>query len=189
MATAIASPGPPSAPPATIDDLDRVEGKAELINGRIVRYRATGDLPGAIALEIVLLLREFARQTGIGAARGDNIGFALPKQLKNGRKSFSPDASYYSGPLAREPDEIYRRKSRRSPSKCGARGTIRRRPSEKSLPSEPIISRRAHGLCGMSIRWPRQSRCIRPLHQRSPSLFARARSPTPSRPFQGGRLQ
>jgi Uma2 family endonuclease len=99
MATAIANPVSPSSLPATIDDLYRVEGKAELIDGRIVRYKATGDLPGAIALEIVFLLSEFARQTGIGVARGNNVGYALPQQLKNRRKSFSPDASYYCGPL------------------------------------------------------------------------------------------
>jgi Uma2 family endonuclease len=98
MATALANPIPPSTP-ATIDDLYRVEGKAELINGRIVRYMATGDLPGAVALQIVVRLLMYAQQTGVGIARGDNVGYALPRQLRSGRQSFSPDASYYVGPL------------------------------------------------------------------------------------------
>src|SRR4051812_497878 len=34
---------------ATLDDLCREEGKAELIGGRIVRYMSSGDLPGAVA--------------------------------------------------------------------------------------------------------------------------------------------
>jgi Uma2 family endonuclease len=98
MATALANPIPPSTP-ATIDDLYCVEGKAELINGRIVRYMATGDLPGAVALQIVVRLLMYAQQTGVGIARGDNVGYALPRQLRSGRQSFSPDASYYVGPL------------------------------------------------------------------------------------------
>jgi Uma2 family endonuclease len=99
MATVLANPIPPSTPPATIDDLHRVEGKAELINGRIVRYMATGDLPGAVALQIVVRLLMYAQQTGVGIARGDNVGYALPRQLRSGRQTFSPDASYYVGPL------------------------------------------------------------------------------------------
>jgi Uma2 family endonuclease len=99
MATVIANPIPPGTSPATIDDLYRVEGKAELINGRIVRFMASGDLPGAVALQIVVRLLMYAQQTGVGVARGDNVGYALPRQLKSGRQSFSPDASYYTGPL------------------------------------------------------------------------------------------
>jgi hypothetical protein len=84
---------------ATLDDLLREEGKAELINGRIVRFMATGDLPGEVALEIVVSLREYARTVGRGVARGDNVGYALDPPLPNGRQSFSPDASYFDGPL------------------------------------------------------------------------------------------
>jgi Uma2 family endonuclease len=98
MATVLANPILPSNP-ATIDDLYRVEGKAELINGRIVRYMPTGDLPSIVASEIFVALRAYVKLFGIGAARGDNIGYALSRPLKNGRQSFSPDASYYVGPL------------------------------------------------------------------------------------------
>ena len=37
---------------ATLDDLYRVEGKAELIGGRIVAYMASGDLPSRVAFRI-----------------------------------------------------------------------------------------------------------------------------------------
>jgi Uma2 family endonuclease len=83
---------------ATLDDLYRVEGKAELIAGRIVRLMASGDIPSQIAFEIAVSLREFARQTGRGVAYADGIGFALDPPLASGRQSFSPDASYYVGP-------------------------------------------------------------------------------------------
>jgi Uma2 family endonuclease len=98
MSTAIPTPISTSGPAATIDDLYRVEGKAELIGGRIVRYMPTGDLPGEVAAEILVRLREYVKHTGAGIARGDNVAYALPRPLKNGRQSFSPDASYHAGP-------------------------------------------------------------------------------------------
>jgi hypothetical protein len=45
-----------------------------------------------------VLLREYAKQTGVGRVYSDNVGYALRRALKNGRLSFSPDASYYDGP-------------------------------------------------------------------------------------------
>jgi Uma2 family endonuclease len=84
---------------ATLDDLYRVEGKAELIGGRIVHYMASGVDPSLVALEIAILLREYARRIGRGIAFGDGIGFAMRPALSSGRESFSPDASYYVGPL------------------------------------------------------------------------------------------
>src|SRR5688572_30328222 len=84
---------------ATLEDLYREEGKAELINGKIVRFMASGDLPGEVALEIVVSLRAYAHSTGRGVARGDNVGYAIDPPLINGRQSFSPDGSYYTGSL------------------------------------------------------------------------------------------
>lgn len=81
----------------TLDDLYRAEGKAELIGGRIIRSMPSGDLPGAVALEIALSLRLYTRASGRGVARGDNVGYTVP-ELPSGRESFSPDASYYAGP-------------------------------------------------------------------------------------------
>lgn len=82
---------------ATLDDLLKVEGKAELVAGRIIRFMSCGDPPNTIAFEIAVHLRNFAKRTGIGKAYSDGIGFALPPLL-NGRQSFSPDAAFNSGP-------------------------------------------------------------------------------------------
>jgi Uma2 family endonuclease len=88
---------------ATLDDLRGVEGKAELIGGRIVHLMPTGDRPNRIAGEIFVSLKNHARVTGRGVAYTDNMGFAVP-ELSSGRQSFSPDASYYDGPLP--PDDM-----------------------------------------------------------------------------------
>jgi Uma2 family endonuclease len=79
---------------ATLDDLYRVEGKAELIDGRIVEIMASGDIPGSVALEITVRLREYSRSSGIGRAYADGVGFALLVPLDNGRESFCPDAAF-----------------------------------------------------------------------------------------------
>src|SRR5207244_6937478 len=39
-----------------------------------------------------------ADRTGTGVAHTDNMGYTVP-ELASGRESFSPDASFYSGPL------------------------------------------------------------------------------------------
>lgn len=88
----------PNPPTATLDDLYRVVGKAELIAGRIVPLMPSGDRPAEVALEIVVSLREYAKQRGIGRAYADNTGYALPTPLPSGRQAFVPDASYYTGP-------------------------------------------------------------------------------------------
>jgi Uma2 family endonuclease len=82
---------------ATLDDLYGVEGKAELIGGRIVRYMPCGDLPTDVAFNISVSLRAHAKATGRGVAKPDGIGYAVP-ELPSGRETFSPDASYYVGP-------------------------------------------------------------------------------------------
>src|SRR5229473_4867037 len=87
------------APPrATLDDLYRTEGKAELIGGRIVHFMPTGHAPSLIAGNIYVTLREYAKKSGKGWAYTDNMGFAV-RELPSGRESFSPDAAYYVGPI------------------------------------------------------------------------------------------
>src|SRR5436309_10426430 len=85
-------------PGATLDDLYKFEGKAELIGGRIVRM-PTGHLPSVVAGEIYAALREYVRKTKRGIAYPDGVGFAQHPPMASGRESFSPDASYYTGPL------------------------------------------------------------------------------------------
>ena len=81
---------------ATIEDLYRVpeNGKAEIVDGDLVLMSPTGFLPNYAAGEIFASLREYGRRTKSGYAMTDNIGFAV--DLPN-RKSFSPDASFYTG--------------------------------------------------------------------------------------------
>ena len=84
--------------PATVADLEKVDGKAELIGGRIVHLMATGKRPHRIALNVFLSLENHAITDGGGLAFGDNLGFVVP-ELTSGRESFSPDAAFYAGPL------------------------------------------------------------------------------------------
>lgn len=90
-------------PRATIDDLYKVDGKAELINGRIVHLMPTGRVPNRVALRIAKHLDDYAIQRGAGEVYTDNIGYALPAPLPSGRQSFSPDTSYYLGPFPPNP--------------------------------------------------------------------------------------
>lgn len=82
---------------ATVADLERTPGKAELIDGRIVPIMPTGFQPGRVALRIARSLDEHTEATGHGFAFGDNVGFVVPR-LTSGRESFSPDAAYFEGP-------------------------------------------------------------------------------------------
>jgi Uma2 family endonuclease len=83
---------------ATLDDLYRTPGKAELIGGRIVPLMATGHIPNRVAFRIARSLDDYAGLTKKGVAYTDNMGFAIAR-LPSGRESFAPDASYYDGPL------------------------------------------------------------------------------------------
>jgi Uma2 family endonuclease len=82
---------------ATIEDLYRVPGKAELVGGEIVLMSPTGRLPNYAAGEVFASLREYARRTKRGHASTDNLGFVV--DLPH-RKSFSPDAAYYLGSMS-----------------------------------------------------------------------------------------
>jgi Uma2 family endonuclease len=82
---------------ATLDDLYAVEGKAELIAGRIVTYKPSGFAPSRAAMKIVLRLEVYAEDTKSGLAFPDGLGYALKQPLINGRQSFCPDASFYTG--------------------------------------------------------------------------------------------
>jgi Uma2 family endonuclease len=79
---------------ATIADLYKEPGKAELVEGRIVRFMPTGFLPGFAARQILIRLALYTDQMRKGYALGDNIGFLV--DLPN-RKSFSPDVAFFVG--------------------------------------------------------------------------------------------
>jgi Uma2 family endonuclease len=87
---------------ATLDDLYRTPGKAELIGERIVHLMATRLKPNLVAGRIFRSLSDYSEQIGKGVALTDNMGFSVP-ELLSGRESFSPDAAYYSGPLPANP--------------------------------------------------------------------------------------
>jgi len=80
-----------------IDQLYRVEGKAEIVNGGIRVMEAAGEWPHTASGEIFVSLRLHVRSTGRGRACGDGLGFIV--HIPN-RLSFSPDAAYYDGPSA-----------------------------------------------------------------------------------------
>jgi Uma2 family endonuclease len=81
---------------ATVEDLYRMHGggKAEIVNGEIVQMSPTGDMPARAGGSIYVSLRGVERTAG-GRAYPDNVGFRV--DLPN-RKSFSPDAAFYTGP-------------------------------------------------------------------------------------------
>jgi Uma2 family endonuclease len=81
---------------ATIEDLYKVDGKAELVNGEIILMPQTGGLPGYAGDEIFSSLREYSKRRKCGVAVADNKAFVV--NLPH-RKSFSPDACFYIGEI------------------------------------------------------------------------------------------
>jgi Uma2 family endonuclease len=84
---------------ATIDDLYKVEGKAELVKGEIILMSPTGLLPNFAAGEIFTSLRQYSKQDKIGHALTVTAAFVV--NLPH-RQSFSPDVSLYLGELTRK---------------------------------------------------------------------------------------
>ena len=82
---------------AVVEDLYKVpdNGKAEIVNGEVVRMSPTGAKPNRASLRICVSLLAYEQSIGGGIAVADNAGFAV--DLPN-RKSFSPDAAWYVGP-------------------------------------------------------------------------------------------
>jgi Uma2 family endonuclease len=72
---------------ATIDDLFRERGKAEIVNGEIVRLPRKGVGPGYAGDEIFMSLREYVNRAKTWLAVSDNRVFRV--DLPN-RDSFSP---------------------------------------------------------------------------------------------------
>lgn len=83
---------------ATIEDLYNIpdNGKAELINGKVVRIMPAGGMPGRASGNVFFSLHSYEKTIGGGYAFGDNVGFIV--DLPN-RQSFSPDAAWYTDKL------------------------------------------------------------------------------------------
>lgn len=86
-------------PRATLDDLMKVDGKAELINGRVVRFMPSGFFPAHVARRIIRALEDYAAAGGHGVPVADPTAYGFDTPLPSGRQSFCPDASFYTGPL------------------------------------------------------------------------------------------
>jgi Uma2 family endonuclease len=83
---------------ATIEDLYNIpeNGKAEIINGEVVRILPAGGKAGRVSGKIFFNLIRYEQTNGGGYAFGDNVGFIV--DLPN-RGSFSPYAAWYTGEL------------------------------------------------------------------------------------------
>ncbi len=81
---------------AKIEDLYHVpeNGKAEIVNGELIRMSPTGGKSARAGGKIFIALDRYERETRNGYAFPDNAGFIV--HLPN-RDSFSPDASFYLG--------------------------------------------------------------------------------------------
>ena len=80
---------------ATIEDLYKMEGNAELVHGEIVHMPPAGDEPNRASLNVAFSLRDYEKRTGSGRVYGDGAGFHV--NLPH-RESFGPDAAYHVGP-------------------------------------------------------------------------------------------
>ena len=87
----------PVARQATIEDLYKVEGKAEIVNGRFVLLPPTGEDPGRASGTVYIKLREYEKHTAGGRATPDNVTYSV--SLPN-RSAFSPDAAFHFRPPA-----------------------------------------------------------------------------------------
>lgn len=90
---------------ATVEDLYNVpeNGKAELVNGRVMRFMPTGRRPSRASSRIWRSLDDYEQTQGGGLAVNDNAGFIV--NLPH-RQSFSPDAAWYVGTEVSEQEEM-----------------------------------------------------------------------------------
>jgi Uma2 family endonuclease len=84
---------------ALIDELYRIDGKAEIVDGAIVRMSPAGVDHGYAATAIGATLFAHGRRTRSGHGLADNVGFIV--DLPN-RRSFSPDAAFWTHPATSE---------------------------------------------------------------------------------------
>lgn len=89
-----------------IEELCRVpeNGKAEIVQGRVVQMSPTGARPGRVAFKIASSLSQYEErrsqtEESVGYTFGDNAGFLVDLP---GRSSFSPDAAWYTGAVGED---------------------------------------------------------------------------------------
>ncbi len=87
---------------ATIADLMRTKGKAELINGHVVTQPPNGYWHARLAMHIMMSLDRHIEVLGVGETFLGLLAYALNDPLDSGRQSFSPDASYYAHTLPKD---------------------------------------------------------------------------------------
>lgn len=85
-----------TADAALIDALYHVEGRAEIVDGEIVHMSLAGGTHGYAAGAIAASLLDYGRNTKSGYGLPDSVGFIV--DLPH-RRSFSPDAAFWTGPL------------------------------------------------------------------------------------------
>lgn len=73
-----------------IAELHKIDGKAEIVKGRIVHMSPTGRRPGRASGAIYTSLRAIEKELG-GYAYPDNVAFIVELPDRN---SFAPDASF-----------------------------------------------------------------------------------------------
>lgn len=74
-----------------LDQFKCIEGKSEIVDGKIITMPPTGEEPGLTSGEVFVSLHGHAKTTKTGRAVPDNVGFRV--NLPN-RQYFSPDAAY-----------------------------------------------------------------------------------------------
>ena len=135
---------------ATIEDLYKVEGKAELVNGEIIEMPPAGEKAGIAGGHISIVT---------------SLICLCPAETQRGRAL--PDVSWDFGSICRiesqlDPDVAYHigqragmrfagRVRRSLPWKCGANTTMARRQSELWPRNAPTTSRAGRWLSGMWI--------------------------------------
>lgn len=80
---------------ATIDDLYRIEGRAEVVHGQIRHLGLMEAMPGRACDEILFSLYNYVENRDIGRATGGSHAYQV--SLPN-RESFSPNVGLYTGP-------------------------------------------------------------------------------------------
>lgn len=87
-----------------IEDLAQIEGKAEIVQGSIVRMSPASGFHGFAARKILVSLDRHAEKLGSGVPLGDNVGFLV--DLPD-RESFSPDVAWIPGQASEVIDDRF----------------------------------------------------------------------------------